>query len=244
MANIIRKWRRVTAVGCLHGNLVNPGIQKQVLAFVKDFKPEIRFELGDVLDTAAMRAGAKGTPDEGKSLKQDYIAGVHWLKQYEPTHISWGNHDARIVELCEARSAVVAQAAESVWEELQKTVRSLKAKTVPYDYEHGWFEMGGTYFGHGYWYNEASVRDHAEFLGGPVVMAHLHYAQQVSGRTRNPSPSFCVGTLANIEAMHYARRRRATARWSHGIVWGEICDKASNLNLTYCPKGGSLRFPI
>jgi hypothetical protein len=241
---IVRKWRRVMAIGCSHGDCANQQIQQQVLDFKKRFQPEIRFELGDVMDTAAFRSGARGTSDEGKEVASDELAAVRWLQRYEPTHLSWGNHDVRLLEWMDSPNAVVAHAAGCVWNELQTAVRKLHCKTVPYDYEHGWFEMGGTFFGHGYWYNENSLRDHAEFLGGPTVMAHLHRAQMLNGRTRKYSQSFCVGTLADIDSLKYARRRRATSTWSHGVVFGEIASDRAQLWLASCAKGEQLRFPV
>jgi len=244
MANLNRKWRKVVAVGCTHGDLANKKIQGQVLDFVERYKPEIRFELGDLVDTAAMRAGARGTKDEARPLAPDYNAGIEWLDRYKPNRVAFGNHDWRLVELADSPNAIVAQAAGSLWEGIQKKVRELKAQTREYDFKHGWFEEGGTFWGHGYWFNENAVRDHAEYLGGPVVMAHLHRDQQVNGRTRKNSKSFCVGTLADIDAMKYARRRRQTAAWGHGLVFGEMCDTQAALWLASCQQGEDLRFPL
>ncbi len=244
MANIIRKWRRVVAIGCTHGDLANRKIQQQVLDFVKRYDPEIRFDLGDVIDTAAFRSGARGTRDESHEVAGDQLAAVRWLERYQPTHLTWGNHDVRLQEWSQSPNAVIAHAAGCVWNELQTAVNKLKCKTKPHDYEHGWFEMGGAFWGHGYWYNEAAVRDHAEYLGGPVVMAHLHRPHEVNGRTRKWTKSFCVGTLADIDNMSYARRRRATSLWGHGLVFGEVASDRAQLWLASCPKGETLRFPI
>ncbi len=242
--NINRKWRRILVSGCSHGHLANKAIQQQVLDFERKYKPEIRIELGDVMDTAAFRSGAKGTRDESVEVAGDQIAAVSWLERYRPTHLCWGNHDVRLQEWMESPNAVIAHAAACVWNELQTSVRKLKTKTVPYDYEHGWIEMGGMFFAHGFWYNESAVRDHAEYVGGPVCIAHLHKPEVVMGRTRNWSQSFCVGTLADIDKLSYARRRRSTSRWAHGCVFGEISDDKHQLWLASCPKGESLRFPI
>lgn len=224
--------------------MADPEMLKQVLAFKKAYKPEIRFELGDVIDTAAFRSGARGTKDEARPIGPDFYASRRWLEAFQPTHLAFGNHDWRLYELQDHHNAIVSHAASTVWNSLTDTAAKLKAKTVPYDIETGWFEMGGVYWGHGFFINENAVRDHAEYLGGPVVMAHLHHPQQVQGRTRTWSPSFCVGTLANIPAMTYARRRRSTMRWGAGCVWGEVCDDAAQLYLTSCEKGGTLRFPL
>lgn len=244
MANINHKWRRIMAQGCSHGDLANGKIQKQVLAFKEKFKPEIRVELGDLVDTATFRSGARGTPDEGVKIEPDELHALSWMKRYEPTHITFGNHDHRLLELQNSPNAIVSYAASKLWNSLTDTARKMHTKTRMYDIEDGWFEIGGYYWGHGYMFSENAVRDHAEYLGGPVVMAHLHVPQQVSGRTRTFTPSYCVGTLANIAAMNYARRRRATSRWAHGFVWGEVSDKSAHLYLCSCKRDGEFHLPI
>lgn len=244
MANIIKRYKRVMAIGCTHGELANKEILKQVLTFRKKFNPDIRFDLGDIVDTAAFRSGARGTPDESQSPEPDEFSALRWMDQYEPTHIAWGNHDARLLDLQSSPNAIVAYAAGKLWTSLTDKARKLKAKTKDYDYEHGWFELGGAFWGHGYWFPESAVRDHAEYLGGPVVMAHLHRTIQENGRTRRDTPSFCVGTLADVDSMKYSRRRRATSRWRHGVVFGEVSDRSSHLWLASCGKGETLKFPI
>lgn len=231
------------AVGCVHGNFADQKVLSHVLAFAERFKPEVRFDLGDVADTTAFRSGARGTPDESADPRVDYCAAVDWLERYQPTHIAWGNHDARLVELARHPNGLVSYAATEVWNHMQGVVEKLGAKQVPYDFERGWFEMGGTFWGHGYWYNMQAVRDHAEYLGGPCVIAHLHKPESIPGRTRKNSMSHCVGTLSTISAHHYARRRRATSQWGPGVVFGELCKNEARLWLASGPAGGAPVFP-
>ncbi len=240
---VIRRWKRVTAIGCSHGDLADKSRLDEVMKFVSRFDPKIRFDLGDVMDTAAFRNGAKGTKDEAMPIEPDNLAAVDWIRRYRPTHISWGNHDWRLVEWRGHHNATLAYAAGIVWNKLEDAAKEVGALTVPYDYEKGWFELGGRAWGHGYWYNEAAVRDHAEYLGMPVVMAHLHRALSERGRTRADTTSFCVGLLADIDKMNYARRRRATSRWSAGIVFGEVCEGDAALWLATGAKGKPIHFP-
>ena len=204
------------AVGCTHGYKASLPRLAEVLAFRDRYQPELRFELGDIVDTAAFRGGALGTPDGAEDPRPDHKHGLDWLDQYKPTHISWGNHCVRLYELSQSPSAIVAYAASTLWNGLTSKAEELKAKTVPYDIGKGWFNIGGVFWGHGYMYNINAVRDHAEMLGGPVVMAHLHKPEAVPGRTLANSMSYCVGTLADVDSMHYARRRRATTRAGRG----------------------------
>ncbi len=244
MANIVHRWKKVLAAGCSHGELANKDIQKQILAFKAKFKPDRVVELGDLVDTAAFRSGARGTPDEGKKPEPDEFSAISWLDRFEPTDIIFGNHCWRLVELQNSTNAIVSYAASKLWNAINDKARKLKAKTVDYDIQRGWIEIGGVHYGHGYMYGMHALRDHAEMVGGPVVMAHLHAAQQVNGRTIRNATSYCVGCVADIPSMTYARRRRQTLSWSHGCVWGYYSDKSSQLYLTSCPPGGKLMFPL
>jgi hypothetical protein len=229
------------AVGCSHGDLVHPKIREQVLEFRRRFDPEIRFELGDMVDTTAFRSGAQGTKDETRSTRNDESSAVCWLEDYEPTHISWGNHDWRLFEALESPKAIVRDLAEKIWARINKAAGN--AKTVPYDIEDGWHYLGGRAWGHGFMYNLHAVRDHAEMLGCPVVMAHLHAPQMVEGRTVKDTPSFCVGAMADDRNLTYGRRRRNSLTHGHGIVYGEISGEESHLWLIRSENGKPFHFP-
>ncbi len=239
----VRKWRRTVSVGCSHGDLADVSRQDEVIAFCQRFKPEIKFELGDVIDTAAFRSGARGTKDEATAIEPDKLAAAEWLRRYEPTHLSWGNHDWRLVQWQGHPNAIVSYAAATVWERLQVVVRELHTKTVPYHIQNGWFDMGGVFFGHGFMYSENALRDHSEMLGGRVVMAHIHRPEMAQGRIRPESSSFCVGTLANLDKLDYADRNRSKNRWGAGLVMGEMCETESNLWLVSAAPGKPLMFP-
>lgn len=231
------------AVGCSHGEFVHPTIRKQVLEFRRRFKPEIRFELGDLMDTACFRSGAAGTKDEAHSPRDDEGFAHRWLDEYEPTHLSWGNHDWRLYEAQSHTKAIVAALATEMWTRLEKKATKLKAKTVPYTIRDGWHYLGGRAWGHGFMYNMSAVRDHAEMLGCPVVMAHLHTPQQTEGRTIRDTESFCVGAMADEEHLTYGHRRRNSLTHGHGIVYGELSENESHLWLIKSPAGQAFHFP-
>lgn len=241
MANIGRKWKRLMSVGCSHGEYAHPKIREQVLEFRRRFSPELRMEHGDLIDTAAFRSGAAGTKDEAHSTRDDEAAAIRWLESYEPTHISWGNHDWRLYDLSTHPKAIVRDLAGEIWTRINKAAKG--AKTVPYDIQHGWHYIGGVAFGHGFMYNQQAVRDHAEMLGCPVVMAHLHAPQQVEGRTIKDSPSFCVGAMADDENLTYGRRRRQSLTHGHGIVYGEVSSDSARLWLIRSANREPLAFP-
>jgi len=178
-----------------------------------------------------------------EDIESDFRAGLRLMDEYHPTHIAWGNHDHRLVKLANAPNGHTAIAASLVWSYLQNKADELKAKTVPYHLRKGWFEIGGTAWGHGYMFNETALRDHAEFNGMPTVMAHIHRSFSEAGRTRRGTFSYCVGMAADPEKLEYAHAMRGFSRWSPGLLAGEYSDNEVKAWLIQGPHGGTLQFP-
>jgi len=237
----IRSWKRIAAIGCTHGDHVNWDVFKHCVAFMDRYKAEYRVHLGDVLDTAAFRSGAKGTKDESRPIAPDYNAGIRALQLMRPTHITWGNHDVRLLDLMDHPSAILSHAAGSLWNELQALAKKLGAKTRDYDIDDGWFTFGDTDWGHGYAFGLQCLRDTANDRRRNIVQAHSHRAEQYK-------KSFSVGLQANPRLLAYARRRLATRKWSHGCVFGEVAETktggASNLWLSSSEPGSLPPFPL
>ena len=109
--NVVRKWRRWLAVGCTHAGHIDRKAWEQVLAFKSRWRPVETIHLGDFLDTAAWRAGARANPDDpdrSESFSDDYLHGMAHLKELAPTRIHLGNHEQRLLSLVRSPSAVVA----------------------------------------------------------------------------------------------------------------------------------------
>ena len=81
------------AVGCSHGVLIDPNARAAALEFKSRFKPKRVFHLGDWCDTAALRAGAKGTNDEDEPVSPDIDIGLEFLEELGVTDCTMGNHD-------------------------------------------------------------------------------------------------------------------------------------------------------
>ncbi len=237
------RWKRILAVGCSHGDRASLPHLKQVLDFKRKFKPHIIVHLGDYLDTATFRRGAAGTKDECADIELDSRAGLDFLEELEPNVITEGNHDARIVDFLDDPKAIVRYAANELRRQIIKCVTKLKAKLTPYELHANWVRIGGHFWGHGFWHNVSALRDSAEFCGGPVVQAHLHRPAMLAGRTLTPSQSFCVGYLGEWSKFGYAHRRRASAEWGHGVVFGEVSDTESQLWLASSANGKPIAFP-
>jgi hypothetical protein len=192
MAHPIKRYRRVMAIGCTHGDLIHPQHYADAMEFKRRFRPDIRFHLGDIVDTACFRGGATGSKDEFRSPRDDMSAAARLIEEYRPTHLCWGNHDWRLYELMSHPKAIVATLAGQLWLDLQTRLTKLRTQTVPYDIQDGWIYLGGCAWGHGYMYSMMALRDHAEMLGKPVVMAHTHHLIRWTGAPSTTHPRFAL----------------------------------------------------
>ena len=231
MAAIVRKWRRWMATGCLHSTHGCSEYMRNVRAFKAAFKPDDYTELGDVLETTCLRAGARGSRDEAEPLEPDMRIGLDWVREMRPTRWMFGNHDDRIIQLQSHPSAIVAELSRRLHADMLAAAESVKCKVYPYDIERGWAKLGNMWLGHGYMFNINALRDHVEMMGGNVVMAHLHVAHTFRARNYGGHWGVCVGTGGDPRTMGYARRRRQTLAWNHGIAYGEYCDDDSTMHL-------------
>lgn len=244
MANIVRRWKKLLAVGCSHGVHADPKAIAAVLEFRERFRPETCIHLGDFCDTAAFRSGAKGSNDESEPIQPDVDGGLEFLKRLRPTLVFCGNHEDRLWRLANSSNAIVSHCAQGVISEIVKSCHKLRAEIVPWTGIEQGRMIGGFRFMHGVFYNESATRDHAEAFGN-VVHAHTHRACVAKGRRSDSPTGFCVGTLTRRGAMEYAKARRATMSWSAGFVWGEHTDNQAVLWLHEQPSTvGEWRLPL
>jgi len=222
--NVNRSWKRFLAIGCSHGHLADPKALKTVLDFQERWKPHTSIHLGDYVDTAAFRTGAKGTKDETVSLESDLHAGVEFLKLYQPSIVLNGNHDIRLWGAQKAANAIVAECARRLVEDIKNALPKNCQFVETYDIRKSYVTLGDTKFLHGFMYSENAVRDHAEQFG-KCVIAHLHKVVSVPGRRNDRARGYCVGYLGDEDKFGYALNRRATSQWSQGFAYGEYSDR-------------------
>lgn len=245
---VIKKWKRWLAVSCSHGHLANPAALKAALEMKKRWKPDVTMHLGDFVDLSGLMGSARKDPDSPErstSIREDFDAGLNFLRELGANWIFQGNHEHRLTALQYSPSAIVAHCCTSALSEIHNTCKDLRATYIPYDIEQGWRDLGGTAFGHGYMFNESSVRDHVEMLRKPVVFGHLHRVDRSAGRSIGAPVGWTIGCLADIGSMHYARRQRSVTRWQHGVAWGEYVDGGQGCTVqVLSPVEGQWRYPI
>ena len=237
--NIVRKWKKIMAVGCSHGLHADPAALRAVLEFRQSYKPDTCVHLGDFCDTTAFRAGSKGSADEAEPIQPDVEGGLDFLEQLRPTLVLAGNHEDRLYRLAKSPNAIISHCASAVLGEIVDTCKKLKAEFVPYDGIYQGKIIGGFRYMHGVFYSENAIRDHAEAFGN-CVHAHTHRAGVAKGRRSDNPTGFCVGTLTRQKAMEFAKTRKSTLSWSQGFVWGEYSGDTSILWLHEQPSNAAI----
>jgi hypothetical protein len=225
--NIVHRWEKFIGLGCSHGTLIDPDARRAALQLKKRFNPKRIFHLGDWCDTAALRAGAKGTEDEGKPIGADIDEGIEFLEEMGVTDCTMGNHDERPYRFLKHHNAQTRElAAQLVYGTaknpggIEGEMKRLKIRWVNtwdirnYIYAYGWKWM------HGYMFGQQCARDHADAHGN-VCFAHAHTPASQQGRRDDNPTGICVGTLTRIGNMDYAKTRRQTHAWGGGMVYGE-----------------------
>jgi len=223
MAAIVSRWTKVLALGCSHGKHICGKARAAALETKKKFKPDITIHLGDAIDTAAFRSGARGIDaDSAEPVAPDIDGGLMFLKELKADYFLYGNHEARLTHLSNSPNAVIAYASARALHHIEEACAKMGTRVIPYDGIYQKLMIGDVMFTHGTFYNEMAARDMAEAYGGKVVFAHTHRAMQAPGRTMKLSHGYCVGTLTRKREMTYASNRRATMAWGMGLVAAEI----------------------
>lgn len=239
------KWKKYLAVGCSHGEFLDPEARDAVLTFKERWQPHTTLHLGDFIDLAAMREGAMNNPsakDRAKNVAHDVNEGIVFLNELRPSRILFGNHEARIYRLQGSPNALASHAANTVMEDIEECAKKLRAQIIPY-HNRAFTQLGDTKFLHGFLYNVQAIRDTAETFGCRTVMAHVHRVGQERARMLSGVSGYALGMLMRFDA-EYANTRRATLGWSQGFAYGEYNDQHCTVNLCERSFGQPWRLPL
>lgn len=238
--------KRILVVSCSHGAHMDKESANAVLKFKRDYKPHKTIHLGDFLDLSAFM-GSHLDKGKGDEIEPDLNQGIDFVNELEPDLLFMGNHEDRIWNLEQHGSELIRWAAKQVRVKIEKLAKSLHAELIPYT---GTFDpnscrlIGGTAFLHGYMFSEQACRDHAEMIGRPIVMGHVHKLIRQPGRCHGAPEGISVGCLASIPAMHYAKNRRATASWDNGFAFGNYDTNWCKLHLERIKAWQPAKIPV
>lgn len=206
---------RVMFVADSHGRHVDPVTFRVAQKFKSEFKPDLRYHLGDCFDCPTLRKNASlneqmGDPDP------DIEAGIEMLDWFKPTHFCEGNHDYRIRR--EEKETV--DGTRRAWcRGKRKQIEGLLdgAKVIEYDKDE-YFELGKYRVLHGITHGKTALTKAVQ-LCGPVIMGHIHVSQTVVLGNMDRDCAHSVGCLADPN-LDYNRADPGSYRHNTGFAYG------------------------
>lgn len=242
--NFVQNWKKFMAVGCSHGNHIDPEARDAVLRFAELWKPKTRLHLGDLTDLTALRSGAikdSNTSDHASDVDSDVGAAKSLIAEYRPHYVTLGNHDDRAFSLAGSPNALLARAAQSIIDELESAFKRYKVQVSPYN-PRRFVTLGDTKFLHGFLYNVAAIRDTAETYGR-VVHAHIHRTGEEQARTLDGATGYAVGMLAKFNP-EYSKTKRQSLAHKQGFAYGEYSDTHCVVHICSRAYGHPWRLPV
>lgn len=205
-----------------HGNHISEAAADAFLRFNAAFKPNVRVHLGDFIDCAALRKGAS-IEDQQCGMRDDYEAGVRFLKQYKPHLLTLGNHDDRLWQSAQFHhNGVIRSYCESLVEDTERLFKQLKITTSPYKAK-AYLELfpGGPKLIHGIKTGVNSARAHFA-LYGSCFYGHGHGPIAYTGMHIDGGGAIGLGCLADMDKLSYADKWGSKLGWRNGFVAGKV----------------------
>lgn len=234
--------KRFVVAGDNHGDQVERVASTALLAFCRDFRPDIAVHLGDCWDFRNLRKGASDD-EKAASLEDDWDAGRDFLRSFlqhgKTTRVFLrGNHDERLWDFRESATGLLRDYAADGIKRVEDTVRQAKAKMLPYDSELGVYELGSLSLLHGYHHGVGACRQHANIYGN-CLFGHVHTIESAPVPSRKPAEARSIGCICRRD-MTYVNRKTAKLRWGQGWAYGFLFDdgsyqlfQARNINGTF-----------
>jgi hypothetical protein len=213
----MKSWMHATD---LHGDKQD---QRAVRAFKKHadlIQPDLRIFGGDIWDFRAWRKGADDR-EKRERVRRDFDAGMEFLRWYEPTHITLGNHDVRLWDQVQ-NDGPLADYAEDLIAEFTVLMKKLGTVVLPYDKRRGILRIGRMKFAHGFFNGVNAARQMAQAFGS-VMFGHGHAIDVASSPSDDRRAARMVGCLCQLD-FQYNRAHVATLRQSHGWGYGVLFD--------------------
>jgi len=209
-----------------HGDMADPQALDALLAFTKDFKPDIRIAGGDHYDFRSLRKGVGSDKEGAESLAFDIDCGLDFFDRWRPTAYLWGNHEHRLDTMQGHGQAIVRDYCADLKDRINAHARKCGAKVVlPYHAEKGVYRFGPIATIHGYAHGDnATIKQglHYASQGGCLIHGHTHNLASIALTKHGGGNAFSAGCLCLKDEMSYATTRLAHSRWGSGFVAGFV----------------------
>lgn len=222
---LLPKWKHWVMGSDVHGDMQDKAAVSVFHKFCRDVKPEIRWFLGDLWDFRPLRK--KADEEEKRELmREDFNAGMRFIREFKPTEFARGNHDERLWKLRDANKGIISEYAGELIGRVDKFLEQTDCRMVPYGSHVGLLKIGHLQGVHGYATGIGATRKHAQVYGA-VHTGHGHGVQSATIESLNPRTARMIGCLCELY-MPYSEATMGQLMHSHGFAHGAVHTKTGD----------------
>ena len=197
---------------------------RALLAFTKDYNPEIRVIAGDLWDFRNMRKAASEAEKQA-SLSDDWEAGLRFANAFfkggKENVLMLGNHDRRLWDCLDSDKGMVRDYASDGIKKINEYCKRWNAKLIPYTVRKGFYRIGHLKVIHGFATGPNATATHINSYQSNIIHGHTHNIAVVSVRSLEPREGRAIGCLCKLD-MTYSDAKLGSLMWSHGWAFGEV----------------------
>lgn len=207
-----------------HGDQRDDATLAALLAFKKDYKPQIVVHAGDNWDFRNLRKGASDD-EKAASLVDDWDMGVDWLRSFfdggKSNHFLRGNHDERMWHFAHNASGMLRDYAHDGIKRIERTVKQANAQMLPYDSRHGVLRLGHLKVIHGFFAGMGAARRHSIAYGN-CLFGHTHATDSAPvEHIDGPAEARGIGCCCKID-MTYNQHAVSKLRHDNAFCYGVL----------------------
>ena len=214
-----KRYIRILTVADNHGELIDKQAKKELLAFKKEWNPDITIHMGDCYNLDPLRKGAT-VVDKNIDPSDDIAYGNEFLRELKPNYFLAGNHDWRAVINLGNPDGIYRSWCLKQLTEMDAIMRENKTQVIPWGVKHGVLQLYGTRYIHGYDSNASARTRKAASIYGPVVQGHGHTPEILFLDSYDGGMAMTLPSMADNSLMGYQRGQYA--QLSHKTGWGMV----------------------
>jgi len=210
-----------------HGDQIDPVAEKAIMAFIADYKPEIRIHLGDAWDFRNLRKGASDD-EKAESLAEDWEMGANFTRAFfsggRLNYFLRGNHDERLFDLQGSATGILRDYARDAVTKFEQHIKRCKANMMPYDSRQGILRLGHLKCIHGYASGKGAAAVHARVYRH-CIYGHTHTIEAYPVETdEGQKEARGIGAICRIDMPYNARhtnKLRHNNGWAYGVMFND-----------------------
>lgn len=219
------KTETILIMGDNHGNLACPETLAVIDYVRREFTPKHRYHLGDNWELACLRKGVdrESVEADESHIDSDLLAGQLWLETFQPTQMSFGNHEARVFDLYHGTDSMKRRKkAEKIITQMKRSVRAAGCRKITeYTVWENFQRIGPAVLGHGMSHGKNAVLDDALAFSSPgdfFAMGHIHRMTVVNPQRIKGGLAASSGAACRIRDQRYLAKRKASLTHQNGFL--------------------------